>query len=408
MAHASFAFADLFRSNLPAPSSPVPSSPKYNFGTGHNDPAVVPVEALAEAAAATIRRHGPALAVYQMGGSPLGYQGLRDFLAEKLQRLRGMACGPDDILVTGGSLIGMDLVNDLLLESGDTVIIEEFTYAAAISRARKLGVECVPAPLDHEGIRIGALETILTDLKARGVRPKYIYTIPTVQNPTGSVLSLERRQALIDLSRRFGVPIYEDECYADVNWAGETPPSLQALAPEQVIHIGSLSKSLAPALRLGYVVAPPDVLGRMLALKTDGGTGALDQMVAAEYFSTRFDAHAGHLSSVLKHKMEVMVEAVAREFGTSVEAWVPAGGVFLWLQFPEEIDTACFAEAAAAAGVAYNPGAGWSVNPEGGRHFIRLCFALPTEGEIRTGIAELARVCFEQTGMPAISGNVAR
>lgn len=402
---AGFRYTSSFRGDLPAPAQPWSPPARYNFAVGHNDRAEVPTEALAEAAAAVIRRHGADLAVYNQGKNPLGFEGLRAFVADKLNRLRGASCSADDILITSGSLQGIDLVNELLLEPGDTVIFEEFTYSAMFSRAQRLGVQPVGAPLDDEGIEVEKLATILEELKRKNVRPKYIYTIPTIQNPTGSILGLERRQRLLEVARTYEVPVFEDECYADIIWRDGAPPALWALDPAQVIHIGSFSKSLAPALRVGYVAADWPVLARMLACKTDGGTAALDQMVIAEYFQTHFDAHLCKLSGALEGKLRTLIEALDREFGTSVELTVPKGGLFVWLRFPDQIDVRKLVEPARAAGVTFNPGPTVACDPEAARNCMRLCFGLPTKEEIGEGIAALARVFFEETGIPERGGN---
>jgi len=400
-----FAFEHLIASRAPKPDARFAGFPRYNFVGGHNSPEQIPVDALVKAAETVLRRDGQKLALYNLGQGGLGFLALREFLSRKLNRHRGMQTSPDNILVTSGSGQGIDLVNRLLVEPGDTVLIEEFSYLGAISKARAYGAKVVGVPLDHEGIRMDALEDILTRLKNEGVTPKYIYTIPTIQNPTSSVMPLARRQRLIELSGRFGVPIFEDECYADLTWKMDAPPSLQALSPGRVIHIGSFSKTLAPALRIGYAVADWAALGRMLAMKADGGTGALDQMVAAEYFSANFEDHIGTLTTALGRKLAVMVEALEREFGTAVEIWQPAGGLFVWIKMPDQVDTRAFAAKALEAGVAFNAGPEWACDPERGRNFLRLCYALPSEDDIRDGIAELADVCFREIGLPVRSGN---
>src|SRR5262249_52869820 len=160
------------------------------------------------------------------------------------------------------------LVNALLLARGDTVLIEQETYQGSLNRLARLGVNAVGVPLDAGGMRMAALSAALDDLKRRGIRAKYIYTIPTVQNPTGTIMGVERRRELLQLARAHGVPIFEDECYSDLIWDGQRPPALYAMSEHGgVIHIGSFSKSIAPALRVGYVVAPWEVLSRMLPLK---------------------------------------------------------------------------------------------------------------------------------------------
>lgn len=398
-----YSFAD----SVPAPAARWAGFPRYNFVGGHNDAGLVPGEGLAEAAAAVLAREAPILATYGLGHGPLGYRGLREFIARKSAAHRGIAASAEDVLITVGSMQGIDLVNALLVRPGDSVIVEEFSFAGALTKLRKLGATIVGAPMDEHGLCIDALAAVLGEMAARGVRPKYIYTIPTIQNPTGSVLPLERRLALLGLARQYGVPVFEDECYADLVWAGSAPPALYALDPAVVVHIGSFSKSLAPALRLGFVIAPWAVLGRMLAVRNDG-PGALEQMVVAEYFSRHFDAHARRLTAGLKGKLDIMVEALEREFGTAVELQRPEGGIFLWLRLPEGVDVRALVAPAAAAGVAFNPGPEWAADPEAAAPWLRLCFALPSAGDIRDGVAAFARVCAETIGVPERSGNVTR
>jgi 2-aminoadipate transaminase len=149
-------------------------------------------------------------------------------------------------------------------------------------------------------------------------------------------------------------------------------------------------------------------MSRLLPLKGDSGTGALDQMVAAEYFSFHYDRHMGHLNAVLHDKLNTMTEAVAREFGSSAECWAPKGGIFLWIKLPESVDVRKLVKPAADAGIVFNPGSEWAVSADNSSSSLRLCFAMPSKQTIRDGVAELARVCYEQTGIPIRSGNVTR
>jgi 2-aminoadipate transaminase len=403
-----FDMTQLFAQGIPAPAARFGGFPKYNFIGGHNDPSQIPVEALIEAITAIMRREGPSLAIYNMGHGPQGYGGLREMIAKKLSGHRGIKCTADDVLVLSGSGQGIELVTRLLVNPGETVLVEEFSYGGAISRIKKEGAKVVGMPLDEDGIRPDTLATILEDHKQRGVSVKYLYTIPTIQNPTGSIMSLARRQEILALACQYGVPIFEDECYADLTWAGEAPPAFAALDPKQVIHIGSFSKTLAPALRVGYAVAEWPVLNRLIAMKTDGGTGALNQMVVAEFFGRHFESHITNLSNVLKDKLETMIDALDKEFGTAIEMWRPAGGIFLWLKFPDTVDTSAMLKAAGEAGIAYNAGPEWACDPGSAKPYMRLCFALPTKENIRAGVSALAKVCHEQTGIPERSGNVDR
>lgn len=402
-------YSKLFSTDLPAPAPRWAPFPKYYFIGGNNDPEQIPVEGLIDAAASVLRRDGAKLAIYNLGLGPQGYPGLRQFVADKCERQRGIRAPIDDILITTGSGQGLDMISKLLVDPGDTVLTEEYCYQGAINRFRKLGAKLVGMKLDGDGVVIEALALQLADLKAQGITPKFIYTIPTIQNPTASILPLHRRQALLGLARQYNVAIFEDEWYADLLWDGvEAPPALYALDPGCVLHIGSFSKSLAPALRLGYVIARWDIMSRLLPLKGDSGTGALDQMIVAEYFSQNFDGHMVHLNAVLREKLNTMTEAVAREFGSAAECWAPKGGIFLWIKLPPDVDVRKLVKPAADAGIVFNPGPEWAVSADNSSNCLRLCFAMPSKQTIRDGVAELARVCYEQTGIPIRSGNIAR
>jgi 2-aminoadipate transaminase len=400
-------FAPLLAPGLPPPAVKWTGFPKYNFIGGHNDAEHVPVERLTAAATAVLTREGATLATYGLNSGPLGYRPLREFLAAKLKRDAGISCGSDEILVTSGSLQAIDLVNGLLLARGDTVLIEQESYQGSLNRLTRLGVKAVGIPLDGGGMRMDALAAALAELKRRGVRAKYIYTIPTVQNPTGTILDEERRTELLRLAENHDVPIFEDDCYADLIWDGRRPPALYAMTrSNNVIHIGSFSKSIAPALRVGYIVARWEILSRMLPLKTDAGSGALEQMVLAEFCTAHFADHVPKLRRGLRAKLETLMDALAEQFGTSAEFDDPKGGIFLWVKLPDTVDTLKLAPAALAAGVAINPGPEWSTDKGYGKSRLRLCFANPSHDAIRQGVAALAEVCHREFGVPVRSANV--
>jgi 2-aminoadipate transaminase len=409
MQMAAFDFAPLLAAGLPPPAAKWNGFAKYNFTGGHNDADQVPLDALVEAANDVLTREGRNLATYGLASGPQGYKPLREFLAQKLRRTAGMSCAADEILITSGSLQALDLVNGILLNRGDTIITEAATYQGALNRWTRLGVTAVGIPLDGEGMRMDALATALADLKRRGVRPKYIYTIPTVQNPTGTILSEARRLELLRLAGEYGVPIFEDDCYADLIWEGKRPPALHAMSKTGgVIHIGSFSKSIAPALRVGYIVAEWALLSRMLAIKTDAGSGALEQMVLGEFCPKHFGTHVPELTRGLRAKLETLMDALNEQFGTAAEFDDPKGGIFLWVKLPDEVDTLKLYQPALAAGVAINPGREWSTDKSYGKSRTRLCFANASHDAIRAGIATLAEVCRREFGVPARIANVER
>ena len=402
----SFDFGPLLARNLPPAAQPWGGYPAHNFVGGHNAREAIPVEALIAGLTKQLTEKGKELAKYHWDSGPQGMLELREMVADLMTNVRGAPTTADQVLILSGSLQGLDLVNEVLLNPGDTVIIEEHTYGGMLGKVRRCGAEIVGAPLDQDGIDVAALERILDDLAAKGVVPKYIFTIPTVQNPTGSIMPLERRKALLYLAKSRGIPIFEDECYADLTWDPERPPAIRGLDDGgQVIHVGSFSKTLAPALRLGYMVADWPVLSRMLPLKGDAGTTALAQMAVAEYFGNHFHQHIQELRPLLKAKLDVMIEAVEREFGTAAEFTPPKGGIFFWMRLPG-VDTGKLFNVSNAEGLQFNPGAEWSTPGSDSSDCLRLCFALATPEEIREGVAKLAEICRRETGIPSRQANV--
>ncbi len=409
MSSVSFDFAPLLAEGLPPAAGKWTGFPRYNFVGGNNDPDQVPVDRLLAASTAVLTREGATLSTYGLNSGPLGYRPLREFLVGKLKRDAGISCMADEILITSGSLQGLDLVNGILTSPGDTVLIEQECYQGSITRLVRRGVNIVGIPLDSGGMRIDAVAAALEDLKRKGIRPKYIYTIPTVQNPTGTVLSEQRRHELLKLSAEYSVPIFEDDCYADLIWNGQRPPALYAMSKiGGVIHIGSFSKSVAPALRVGYIVAPWEVLSRILPIKTDAGSGALEQMVLAEFCAAHFADHVPKLTRGLRAKLDALMEALAEQFGTAAEFDEPKGGIFLWVKLPDNVDTLKLYQQALASGIAINPGTEWSINAGHSKSRLRLCFASPSVGEIREGVAALAEVCRREFGVPSRIANVER
>jgi 2-aminoadipate transaminase len=405
----SFDYGPLFVRDLPPPAGRWGGFSKYHFIGGNNDADQVPVDRLLAAMTSVLQREGKNLATYNLLTGPLGYLPLRQFLTAKLKRDAGIACATDDIMITSGSLQGLDLVNGVFTQAGDTVLIETDCYEGSINRLKRRGVTPIGIPLDHDGLRTDVAANILADLKQRGVRPKYIYTIPTVQNPTATIMSEGRRIELLKLSEDYGVPIFEDDCYADLVWDGKRPPALYAMSGTgNVIYIGSFSKSIAPALRVGYIVANWEVMSRVLSIKTDAGSGSLEQMVLAEFCPEHFHDHVHKLKKGLRVKCEALMEALAEQFGTAAEFDDPKGGIFLWVKLPDNVDTMKLRQAALTAGVALNPGPEWSVDAAHSKSRLRLCFASPSVETIREGVAVLADVCRREFGVPERSANVTR
>ena len=385
-------YSMLFSRDLPTPAVKWQGHPKYNFIGGHHDPDLQPMEQFIQAATNVFRGDPRNISMYNLDG-PQGILPLRRFLVEKLSKYRGVHVTPDEILITSGSGQAIELINEILLEQGDTVIVEGFSFSGALTYLRRRKVNIVGIELDQNGMRMDRLEETLQDLATKGVRPKYIYTIPTLQNPTGTVMTMERRREILRLGEEYAVPIFEDECYADLIFEGEYENAIRSLDDSnRVLHIGSFSKSLGPGVRLGYVVASWEVMSRLLSCKADAGTGVMDQMIVGEYFSNHYEDHIRDVRSGLRRKCEALTAALREHFGPSVEVSPPRGGMYLWARLPSGVDSRDFVEPALGEGIAFNPGPDWSADPEAAANYIRLCFALPSEAEIWEGVAKLAEV----------------
>jgi 2-aminoadipate transaminase len=403
-----FDISQSFRSNAPAPATAWKAFPTYNFVGGNIDGDTVPAGPLADAVLAALKAEGNTLATYGMTSGPQGYLPFREAIADMLQRRTQMATTPDQVLVTSGSLQAMDLVNALFLEPGDIVIVEQACYGGALTRIRGMGADYVGVELDDDGMIPAKLEAALGACKAAGQRVKYLYLIPTVQNPTASVMSVERRREILSIAKARDLAIFEDDCYADLIFEGGRPPAFRALDEDgRVVYCGSFSKSIAPALRVGYLVADWKVMSRILPLKNDAGSGAIEQMALAGYIPEAFDAHVDELNVMLKAKADVLVEALEANFGEAAEFPKPEAGIFLWVTLPKEVDTSKLFKAAGAEGIAINPGREWATDDTYGANRMRLCFANTSYQEIREGVAKLAEICQREFGVPLRRANVA-
>jgi len=405
----SFKVENFFSEVLPSSVSIYTGFPKYNFVGGHNSEESIPIAELAKSAEKVIKAEGKNLALYGHNSGPQGNLLLREFLVSYLGNYTGINISIDNILLTSGSLQALDLINKLLLNSGDTVLVEEATYGGAISRIKSLGVNHIGIKLDKDGICLDNLVSTLDKLKSKNIIPKFLYTIPTVQNPTATIMPENRRKKILEIAEKYKFLIIEDDCYADLTWDRERPKSIYSLCKdERVIYCGSFSKSLAPALRVGYIVASWKVISKILGFKNDGGSGAIEQMILADFCINNYKNHTLSLVKELKRKCDIMVKSLELEFGSIAEFDVPMGGIFIWITFPDSIDTNKLYDAALKKGIALNPGSEWVSNPRDGDHKIRLCFANPSEQTIKEGINQLAEICFQEFGLPNIRANIKR
>ena len=361
----------------------------YDFGSGRSDPSTFPLEALKAAAIKVIDEQAEEITRYP--GS-LGHAGMRAAMAARESEREGVPVDPDHLILTNGSMQAVTLTAEALQEQpGDTVIVEEFSYPGTLSAYRSLKLDMVGIRLDEGGMRMDHLAEELERLDREGRRPRFIYAISTYQNPTGFVMPKERRLELVSLARKHGVPIVEDNCYADVHYEGPVQPAIYALDDDpNHIYLCSLSKILAPGLRLGYILARPPALEVILARRHDAGGNFLAAAIAAEFYQDGIWSHAEHSNEVLRHKRDLTIQGL-EEHLSDICVWSePVGGLFLWVRLPDDVDRAKLYQLAQDQGFVYLPGESFHYRgldcP-----FLRLAFGHLTEEQIVAGIPVLAR-----------------
>jgi len=361
----------------------------YDFGTGRSDPSTFPTQAIQAAAVKVIGEQAEELTRYPGG---LGHAGLRAAMAQRESEREGIEIDPDHLILTNGSMQAVTLTAEALQENkGDTVLVEEFSYPGTLGAYRSLGLEMVGIALDEGGMRIDHMERELARLEDEGRRPKFIYAISTYQNPTGFIMPRERRQQMIELAARYGVPIVEDNCYADVHYEGAIEPALFTLdANPDHIYLGSLSKILAPGFRLGYIYARPPMLQKILARRHDAGSNYLASAIAAEFYNDGIAKHAAVTNPVLKTKRDLTTDGLAAQLDDICVWSNPQGGLFIWVRMPDDVDRRKLSQLAAEQGVAFLPGVAFHYQNRN-MPYLRLAFGHLREDQIVEGIPVLAR-----------------
>ena len=366
-----------------------------SFAGGFPDAALFDVAGMQAAAQAALTEEPGAALQY---GATEGYQPLREQLAN-FMHTKGVAdVAADQLIVTTGSQQALDLLGKTMISPGDKVIVEGPTFLATIQCFRLYGAEVISAPVDSQGVQVDALERLIVEH-----RPKLVYLIPTFGNPSGATLSLERRKRVLELAAQYQVLVVEDDPYGDLYFDAAPPASLLALSHEVpgsrewLAHCGSLSKVLSPGLRIGWLIANPELLAKAVMCKqfSDAHTSTFAQATAAQYLK------AGHMPAALAKvrkvyaaRAQAMMDALRSELGDAVEFTPPAGGLFLWLRLTGKggkvADANVLAKQAIEQGVAFVPGAPFfSQNPDVAT--LRLSFATADEAKIREGVQRLKR-----------------
>ena len=331
-------------------------------------------------------------------GATEGYEPLRTQLAAFMQAKGAQGVAPDQLIVTTGSQQALDLLGKTLVDPGSKVIVEGPTFLATIQCFRLYGGDLVSAPIDGEGVKVDELEALI-----QTHRPKFVYLIPTFGNPSGAMLSLERRRRVLELAVKYQTLIVEDDPYGDLYFDAPPPPSLLALSHEVpgsrdwLVHCGSLSKVLSPGLRVGWMIAPPELLAKATMCKqfSDAHTSTFAQATAAQYLAAgRMPETLARVRKVYGARAQAMGDALRAELGDALAFVQPQGGLFVWARLTgaggKPTDGAAFAKKAVEQGVAFVPGAPFfCANPDAST--LRLSFATVGEDKIREGVARLAR-----------------
>jgi 2-aminoadipate transaminase len=377
--------------DLPSPriGDPRKSAQLISFIYGFPDLATLPKESVAEATTRALEEDGEwALQYGKTTGAPI----LVDTLLAKLKRDQGIVAEMDNVLITSGGSQACQLVLDLLVDWGDTVIVEAPTWMGFLYALKNVGGNAVAVPLDEQGTDTGALERELKRLKAEGITPKFIYVISNFQNPSGITTTLERRKRLVALAQEYGTLILEDDAYHDLRFAGERIPPIYTLDDSgSTMYLGTLSKIMGAGMRIGWLVAPEEIVRRMSVLKVDGGTNIFGSHVAAAWIPDNLDDHIVKLKALYHHRRDLMLAALERHMPEGTTWTTPDGGFFIWLTLPEGIDATKMLPQTRERGVEYLPGATCYVDGSG-QNQIRLSYSFARDEQIEQGIQILGEV----------------
>ena len=363
-----------------------------SFAGGLPAPDVFPLEEFRAACNYVLDHYGPQALQY---GTTEGYVPLREMIARHTARY-SVVIDPQNILITSGSQQALDFLGRLFINRGDYIVVESPTYLGALQAWNAYGAQYIPVRADENGMIVDELEAALR------IGPKFIYVLPNFQNPSGSTLSLERRKQLVELADKYGVPIVEDDPYGQLRYDGDHIPSVVSLDSEfrgpnggyysgNVIYLSTFSKLLAPGLRLAWIIAPPEVIRKLVMTKqaADLHTATFNQCVAYEVAKGGFlDEHVKTIRATYKERRDVMIEMMEEMFPPEVSWSRPHGGMFLWGVLPEDMDAAEVLKVAIERKVAFVPGEAF--HPRGGgKNTMRLNFSYSSPDTIREGITRM-------------------
>jgi len=378
-------------SNLPNPrvGDPRKAGNITSFTFGFPDPDSLPVDTMAEATKLAVEKDPKWALQY---GKTTGVPALVDALLAKLAKDQGIIAKPEQVMITSGGSQACQLVIDLLVDPGDTVLVEAPTWMGFLYMVNTIKGTCVGVPLDEQGTDVVALEAKLKELKGQGITPKLIYVIPNFQNPSGISTTLERRQRIAQLAREYGTIVLEDDAYYDLRFSGEKITPIYNLDDSgSVWYTGTFSKNLGAGIRLGWLIAPEEVILKLSVLKTDGCSSVFGSHAASEWIPQHLDGHVKKLSGIYQRRRDIMLAALEKHMPAGTTWTRPDGGFFLWVTLPEGLDAAQLLPMARERGVEFLVGS--TCYADGShKNTIRLSFSFARDEQIEPGIAVIGEI----------------
>lgn len=367
-----------------------------SFAGGMPETRSFPMEKVVAATKNVMEADGSAALQY---GSSEGTPELRNAIV-RLMAQDSINIHPEDIIITDGGQQALDLLAKIFVNPGDKILVEAPSYVGAIQVFNSYQADMISIPLDENGLQVELLEKELKELKTKGARPKFLYVVPDFHNPAGVTLSEDRRKKLLTLSKEYDLLVLEDNPYSRLRFEGEYIKPLRTQDPS-VVYLSTFSKIFSPGVRLGWINAPRPILEKLNLGKqaADLCSSSFAQKVVSEYFKGDFwQKHVNHLTKVYRKRRDAMVAALEEFFPEEATWSVPHGGLFLWAQLPEYLDTTEMLAEAISEKVAYVSGRAFFPD-RSGKHCMRLNFSYPTEEEIHEGIKRLSKVIKEQIAL---------
>ncbi|MCP4631826.1 MAG: PLP-dependent aminotransferase family protein [candidate division Zixibacteria bacterium] len=356
-----------------------------SFAGGLPAPELFPINEIKEACIRVLDKYGPPSLQYSLS---FGIIELRRWLSERISK-QGYPVAEDEVLITGGSQQGLDLVGRVFIDEGSVIVTETPTYLGALQAFGVYSAKYKAVDMDDEGMVVDQIEDVIKKFD-----PRLIYVVPNFQNPSGITLSNQRREQLVELSKLYNIPIIDDNPYGELRFEGDDVKSLKALGGDMVIQLGTFSKTISPGLRIGWVAASGEICNVFERMKqgVDLHTNTFAQYVVYEYLSTgAFDAHINKIIDAYRERRDVMIKAMEEYFPDSVKFTRPNGGLFLWVTLPEHVSATELLDKAVDNGVAYVPGSPFFAQG-GGHNTMRLNFSNAQPRKIEEGIKLLGDV----------------